>query len=90
MPSELAGQWALDPAIAFLNHGSFGACPRAVLDAQDRYRDRMEAQPVQFLGFAVGERGKTSFSLGRAPPLQQSALRDRLDDRERFRLEFHG
>jgi isopenicillin-N epimerase len=49
MPSELAGQWALDPAIAFLNHGSFGACPRAVLDAQDRYRARMEAQPVQFL-----------------------------------------
>lgn len=49
MPSELAGQWALDPAIDFLNHGSFGACPRAVLDAQDRYRARMEAQPVQFL-----------------------------------------
>ena len=49
MPSELAGQWDLDPAITFLNHGSFGACPRAVLDAQDRYRARMEAQPVQFL-----------------------------------------
>ena len=49
MPSELAGQWALDHAITFLNHGSFGACPRAALDAQDRYRARMEAQPVQFL-----------------------------------------
>ena len=49
MPSELARAWALDPAIAFLNHGSFGACPRPILDAQRAWRDRMEAQPVQFL-----------------------------------------
>jgi isopenicillin-N epimerase len=48
MPSELSRHWTLDPAIAFLNHGSFGACPREVLDAQRRWRDRMEAQPVQF------------------------------------------
>ncbi|HET9614873.1 MAG TPA: aminotransferase class V-fold PLP-dependent enzyme, partial [Candidatus Limnocylindrales bacterium] len=49
MPSELAGEWPLDPAITFLNHGSFGSCPRPVLDAQRRWRDRLEAQPVQFL-----------------------------------------
>jgi isopenicillin-N epimerase len=49
VPSELAGDWPLDPAITFLYHRSFGACPRPVLLAQRRWRDRLEAQPVQFL-----------------------------------------
>jgi isopenicillin-N epimerase len=49
MPSSLARHWRFDPGIAFLNHGSFGACPVAVLEAQRDWRDRMEAEPVRFL-----------------------------------------
>jgi isopenicillin-N epimerase len=41
--------WPLDTGVTFLNHGSFGACPRAVLAEQGRLRDRLEAEPVRFL-----------------------------------------
>lgn len=41
--------WELKPGTVFLNHGSFGACPKPVLALQTVLRRELEAEPVQFL-----------------------------------------
>jgi len=49
-PAADPRQWLLDPEVIFLNHGSFGACPRHVCEFQTVWRERLERQPLQFLG----------------------------------------
>ncbi len=41
--------WLLDPAITFLNHGSFGATPNVVLEKQSELRAQLEREPVRFM-----------------------------------------
>ncbi len=42
--------WTLSPSITYLNHGSYGATPRVVQQAQARLRDELESGPVHFMG----------------------------------------
>src|SRR5215213_4888925 len=46
---EIAGQFLLKEDIVFLNHGSFGACPRPVFETYQRWQRELEGDPVDFL-----------------------------------------
>ena len=45
----LSDQFLLDPTIVFLNHGSFGACPKPVFDTYQRWQRELERDPVNFI-----------------------------------------
>ncbi len=47
---DLKQHFLLDPAVTFLNHGSFGATPKPVFEVYQEWQLRLERQPVLFLG----------------------------------------
>ena len=49
-PPALRELFLLQPGLTFLNHGTFGACPRPVFEAYQRWQVELERQPVEFLG----------------------------------------
>lgn len=42
-------QFLLDKSITFLNHGSFGACPKPIFEEYQRFQLELENEPVQFI-----------------------------------------
>jgi isopenicillin-N epimerase len=66
----LRGLWELAEGGAFLNHGSFGACPKAVLATQAEVRAAMESQPDVFFRRQIHPRDDGSES-----PLRAAAAR---------------
>jgi isopenicillin-N epimerase len=47
-------EWPLDPSVTYLNHGTVGVTPRAVLRVQQAIRDEMERQPSRYMLREVG------------------------------------
>ena len=46
---DIKDTFLLDPNITFLNHGSFGSCPRPVFQEYQKWQKKLEHQPVQFM-----------------------------------------
>jgi isopenicillin-N epimerase len=69
---NLARQFLLREDVTFLNHGSFGACPRPVFDTYQALQLELESEPVEFLGRRLHEmmrvpREALAAELGAAP-----------------------
>ncbi len=54
---NLRSLFLLDPEVTFLNHGSYGACPRPVFARYQAWQMQLERQPVAFLDPARGLSG---------------------------------
>lgn len=50
MSDNLARHFLLREDVTFLNHGSFGACPRPVFETYQAFQRELESEPVEFLG----------------------------------------
>ncbi len=46
---DIKSQFQLDPAVTYLNHGSFGACPLQIFENYQYWQKLLEQQPVKFM-----------------------------------------
>lgn len=58
--NTIKDQFLLDPKITYLNHGSFGACPKPILENYQFWQKELEREPVQFITKKSGEALLTS------------------------------
>jgi isopenicillin-N epimerase len=69
--ASLRDRWLLHPAVTYLNHGTVGAPPRAVLEHQRALQDEIERQPARFLLRELAD--PHAGGLGRAPRMREAA-----------------
>src|SRR5438874_400759 len=52
-PDDILGvvreHFLLDPDVVYLNHGSYGACPRPVFERYQAWQHELEREPVQYM-----------------------------------------
>ncbi|RZJ69928.1 aminotransferase class V-fold PLP-dependent enzyme [Flavobacterium sp.] len=49
MENAYKKQFLLDESVTYLNHGSFGACPKPIFDDYQKWQRELESEPVQFI-----------------------------------------
>ena len=52
---KLKSLFMLDPDIVYLNHGSYGACPKPVFDSLIKWQKKLEHNPTKHLGYDIYE-----------------------------------
>ena len=52
--------FSLDPNVTYLNHGSFGACPKIIFNSLISFQKKLENEPVKFLDEYIYEYLKES------------------------------
>ena len=50
---NLKKHFSLDKSITYLNHGSFGACPKPIFDNLIMWQKKLENEPVKHLVFDI-------------------------------------
>ena len=78
----------LDPDVVFLNHGSFGACPRPVFERYQAWQRELEREPVDFIArrlpaLLAAARGELGAYVG--APRRRPDLRHERDHRREHR-----
>src|SRR2546421_3945796 len=71
-PARIRDEFMLDPDVVFLNHGSFGACPRDIVARYQEWQLELERRPVEFLarrlqGLLAGARESLGAYVGADP-----------------------
>lgn len=56
----MKAHFLLDPNITYLNHGSFGACPKPIFEDYQKWQRELELEPVQFIVYNSWEYLKRS------------------------------
>lgn len=63
--TAIKDKFLLHPDIHYLNHGSFGACPKPVFEAYQNYQRLLETEPLQFMvktGVSLLEQSKRALA----------------------------